>query len=64
MSIEISNEELLSPRDLSREYGRQIRRLQHHEIDKLVLMKGGKMEAIIIRPDEYEELMRSRRRRG
>jgi hypothetical protein len=56
VSIEMGNEEIVSPRDLSREYGRQIERLQRGEVEKLVIFKRGKIEAVMLSPERYAEL--------
>jgi hypothetical protein len=41
---------------LSREYGRQIERLQRGEVEKLVIFKRGKIEAVMLSPERYAEL--------
>lgn len=57
MAIEVQNEELVSPRDLAREYPKQFRRLQKGEVEKLVIMRKGEMEAVVLRSEDYERLL-------
>lgn len=57
MGIPVKNEEMVSVRDLARTYASLIDRLSGGEVRKLVLMKHGKMEAVVITPEEYERLL-------
>jgi hypothetical protein len=54
--METRNEELLTPRDLRRELNRHLTRLEGREVDKLVLMKGNKVRAVVMRAEDYEKL--------
>lgn len=58
MGIRIENEEMVTRRDLAREYPKQFRRLQDEEIEKLVVMHKGEMEAVVLRAEDYERLLR------
>lgn len=51
-----NNEEMLSPRDLTREPAAHLDRLQKGEVEKLVLMKGGKMAFVVLTAARYEGL--------
>lgn len=55
--IPVVNEEMFSVRELGRSYARMVRRLEETKLDKIVLMKHGKMQAILITPEEYERLL-------
>jgi hypothetical protein len=54
--VKTSNDEIISPRDLTRAPAAQFDRLAKGEVEKLVLMKGGKMTFVILPVEKYEEL--------
>lgn len=54
--MEISNEELVTVRDGMRELNKFVDRLISGEREKYVLMRHGKMVAIVISVDRYEEV--------
>lgn len=56
--MQVSNDELLSARELAREYPGHLNRLKDGEIDKLVVMVRGEMEAVVLRLEDYEWLLR------
>jgi antitoxin (DNA-binding transcriptional repressor) of toxin-antitoxin stability system len=57
-SIETENSELLSPRDLRRDFANQMERLAKGEVEKLVLIQRGKMAAVVIPFERYVELVK------
>lgn len=58
MSLPLRNEELLTPRDFAREYVRQMKRLQRGQVEKLVIQRKGKLEAVVLRVEDYESLLK------
>lgn len=56
----IHQDEVISARQLAREYADQLGRIEEGEIDKLVVMRKGKMEAVVLRYEDYEKLMDER----
>lgn len=54
VSLEVSNDELYSVRDAMRSLNRLISRLHDGELSQIVLMKGGKMVAVL-RPIKQPE---------
>lgn len=56
-SIRVQNEELVGVRDTSRELPSLIRRLETGEQEKFVLMRRGKMVAVLLSFEAYEELV-------
>lgn len=56
MAIETSNEEWVTPRDIQREWNKHLLRLEHGDVEKLVIVKGTEIKAIVIPLEEYERL--------
>lgn len=56
-SIETENAELLTPRDLRREFAGRMEQLESGELEKLVLMRGTEMTAVVIPFERYVELL-------
>lgn len=56
-SIEVSNEELLTPRDFRREFAGKMAELEEGHLEKLVLMRGTEMTAVVIPVERYAELL-------
>lgn len=54
--MKVSNEEMLSARDLTRAPAANLDRLAGGDVEKLVLMKGSEMKFVIVTTDRYEEL--------
>jgi hypothetical protein len=52
-SVEVSNEELRSVRDATRELGRLVESLESGEVEKFVLTKHGQMRAVVVSLDEF-----------
>lgn len=51
-----TNEEMLTPRELRRALTEHLERLDEGEVEKLVLMQGGKMKYVVIPVADYEDL--------
>jgi hypothetical protein len=58
--MEVDQKEIISPRELARSYSRQFRRLRRGEVEKLVIMRQGKIESVVLRGDDYERLVNGR----
>lgn len=58
-SIRVQNEELVSVRDTMRTLPALIRRLEIGDLEKVVLMKHGKMVGVLVTLDTYESLLPS-----
>ena len=56
-SIETENKELLTARDLQREFARRMNALATGEVEKLVIMRGAEMTAVVIPFERYVELV-------
>lgn len=54
--IEVDNDELLTPRDFRREFATRLQELEDGEKEKLVLIRGTEMVAVVIPIDEYARL--------
>jgi hypothetical protein len=50
------NSELLTPRDLRRDFTAQLERLDRGEVEKLVLMQGTDMKYVVLPVRKYEQL--------
>jgi hypothetical protein len=55
-SIEVSNEELVTIRDAMRTMPALLSALERGEQEKFVLMRHGKMRAVLVTVGEYEAL--------
>jgi PHD/YefM family antitoxin component YafN of YafNO toxin-antitoxin module len=51
--VEVSNDELKTVRDATRELGRLIEKLETGEAEKFVLTKHGQMRAVVVSLDEF-----------
>lgn len=58
--IETDNDEILTPRDLRRKLNGHLERLDAGDIEKLVLMRSGKMGFVILTVDHYADLANRR----
>jgi hypothetical protein len=58
--MEVEQKEIISPRELARSYSQQFRRLRRREVEKLVVMRQGKIESVVLRGDDYERLVNGR----
>lgn len=56
MSIETENHEMRSLRTVGRDISSIVSELQQGAVEKVVVMKHGKMVGVIITVDAYEEL--------
>lgn len=54
--MKVNNDELLTPRDVRRDFAKHLNRLDEGKIEKLVLMRGTDMEYVILPVKTYEEL--------
>lgn len=54
--MKVSNDEMLSKRDLTRAPSANLDRLAAGDVEKLVLVKGSEMKFVIVTADRYEEL--------
>lgn len=54
--MKTSNDEMLTPRELRRALTEHLDRLTEREVEKLVLMQGGKMAFVVLPVEEYERL--------
>lgn len=54
--MQFSIAEMVSIRDFRRESAERIRQLEEGEIEKLALTRHGKVVAILVSPEAYEEL--------
>lgn len=55
--MKVDNRELVSARDLSRNYSQLIDAIEKGEVEKVVVTKNGKMEAVLIPVAHYEKLI-------
>lgn len=51
--VEVSNDELRTVRDATRELGRLIERLESGDAEKFVLTKHGQMRAVVVSLDDF-----------
>jgi len=56
MTLNVSNDQLVSVREASRHLGRQVDRLVRGDTDKVVVMHRTRMVAVLITVEEYERL--------
>lgn len=54
--VEVSNSELRTVRDAMRELNRLVDRLDAGEVEKYVLMKQGRMRAVVMSVDHFTHL--------
>lgn len=54
--VEVSNEELRSVRDATRELGKLVDSLESGEAEKFVLTKHGQMRAVVVSVDEFSTM--------
>lgn len=54
--MKVKNEEMLSPRDLTRAPAQHLDRLAEGQVEKLVLMQGGKMAFVVVTAEHYEKM--------
>lgn len=57
-SIETDNKELVTPRDLVREFAGRMEQLTSGEVEKLVLVKRSQMIAVVIPFEKYAHFER------
>lgn len=55
--MKTSNDEWLTPREIRRNLTSHLARLEKGEVEKLVLVQGSQMRFVILRVDDYEDLM-------
>jgi hypothetical protein len=58
-SIETENAELVTPRELVRGFAGRMNALESGEVEKLVLMRGATMTAVVVPFERYVELLRN-----
>lgn len=58
--MEVDQKEIISARELARSYSRQLGRLRNGEVEKLVVMRMGKIEMVVLRGEDYEKLVNER----
>lgn len=56
MVVVNDNSELLTPRDLRRDFTSQLERLDRGEVEKLVLLQGTDMKYVVLPVRTYEQL--------
>lgn len=54
--MNVSNDELLTPRDLRRDFTGHLDRLDAGDVEKLVLMRGTEMAYVVVPVKRYEQL--------
>lgn len=57
MGVPLRNEELVSVRSLARAYSQLVDDLVEGRLEKVVVTRHGKMEAVLITVQEYERLI-------
>jgi antitoxin (DNA-binding transcriptional repressor) of toxin-antitoxin stability system len=62
--VEVSNEELRSVRDATRELGRLVDSLESGDAEKFVLTKHGQMRAVVVSLDEFTAMRACQRASG
>lgn len=62
--VEVSNEELRSVRDATRELGRLVESLESGDAEKFVLTKHGQMRAVVVSLDEFTAMRACQRANG
>lgn len=55
-AIETENAELLTPRELRRDFATRLEQLTSGEVEKLVLLQRNQMVAVMLPIDKYVEL--------
>ncbi len=55
--MHVRNEELRTTRELSREVASCVEALKNGDVDKLVITQGGKMVAVMVSPEKFEDLL-------
>ncbi len=56
-AIETSNEEMVAVRDFQRQFSKKLKDLELGEVEKLVLTRYGKMEAVVMTVEDYARLV-------
>jgi antitoxin (DNA-binding transcriptional repressor) of toxin-antitoxin stability system len=59
--VEVSNDELRTVRDATRELGQLIESLESGEAEKFVLTKHGQMRAVVVSLDDFTAMRASQR---
>jgi hypothetical protein len=54
--MQVKNEELRTTRELARETSAVLDALSKGDVQKIVVTQGGKIKAVIITPDHYDDL--------
>lgn len=62
--VEVSNDELRTVRDATRELGRLIESLERGEAEKFVLTKHGQMRAVVVSLDDFTAMRACQRTAG
>lgn len=62
--VEVSNDELRTVRDATRELGRLIESLERGEAEKFVLTKHGQMRAVVVSLDDFTTMRASQQAEG
>jgi len=62
--VEVSNDELRTVRDATRELGRLIESLERGEAEKFVLTKHGQMRAVVVSLDDFTAMRACQRTTG
>jgi antitoxin (DNA-binding transcriptional repressor) of toxin-antitoxin stability system len=62
--VEVSNDELRTVRDATRELGQLIESLERGEAEKFVLTKHGQMRAVVVSLDDFTTMRASQRAEG
>ena len=59
--IPVDNKELLTSRDFQREFSTRMADLEHGAVEKLVLMRHGRMIGVVLTIDGYAALLKESR---
>jgi prevent-host-death family protein len=54
--VEVSNDELRTIRDATRELGKLVESLESGDAEKFVITKHGQMRAVVVSVDSYSEM--------
>ena len=58
-SIETENAELVTPREFVRGFAARMKALEEGEVEKLVLMRGATMTAVVIPLERFVQLLKA-----
>jgi PHD/YefM family antitoxin component YafN of YafNO toxin-antitoxin module len=56
MSVTYKKDEILSTTTVAKSFGKVLSNLENHKIDKVIVAKNNKLEAVILSIDDYENM--------